>query len=244
MSMEAKAKIEENGPYHTFDLPGDVHIAGVWDHRPVVSHYELPVAGKTLLDAGCRDGFFSWLFEQQGADVTGLDIIDRPVRRMLNNKFDSKIKFMHMNILELAGLSPNQFDIVFCSDVLQHLESALAGLRALHHVCKETAYLVVDLHDDLGHNARVGTDPMLPQHWGSGYFMDLVSLAGFRNVKNLAKFKVSGPVYPTRNVGLFQADADPDFTIERLINGPLWASTCLCDLSKTHRVEADITYKK
>lgn len=228
------------GVYHTFDLPDGTHIKGVWDHRPVMHYYEkLEVKGQTLLDAGCRDGYFSWLFEKMGAEVTGLDIIDRPMRRLLQSKYGAKMKFLHKNILELAQIEAKQWDTVFCSDVLQHLESPLAGLRALHHQCKKRIYLIVDNHDELGDSCVMGDDPITPWYWGPGYIHSLLKLAGFSNPKTLAKFKVSGTVYPTRNVAMYQADADRAFTIDTLVNGPLWASTCLCDLSKTHRYELE-----
>ncbi len=228
------------GVYHTFDLPDGTKVKGVWDHEPVKKHYDLlDVRGKTLLDAGCRDGYFSWLFEKNGAKVTGLDIIDRPMRRLLGKKYGAKFDFLHKNILELAQTPANQWEVVFCSDVLQHLESPLAGLRALHHVCSERLYLVVDNHDELQDKCVMGDDPITPWYWGPEYIHSLLSLAGFRNVRTLAKFQVSGTVYPTRNVAMYQADADRAFTIDKLINGPLWASTCLCDLSKTHRYEED-----
>lgn len=248
MTLTTQTKVEEEQQryYHTFEFPDGEVIKGVWDHRPIMSNYEKieDVEGKTLLDAGCRDGFFSWYFENRKAKVTGLDIIDRPLRRLLAKKLGTKFPFLHLNILELVQRPANEFDIVFCSDVVQHLESPLAALRALHHVCRERLVLVVDLHDELEDKAIMTEDMFVPMLWGSLFVLKMITMAGFKNARRLAKFQVGGTVYPTRDVGIFTADADPGFSLESMINGPLWASTCLCDLSKTHRYEADISGAK
>lgn len=225
------------GVYHTFELPDGKFIEGVWDHRPVMHHYNFPISGKTLADVGCRDGLFSWHFEKIGAEVTGYDIIDRPMRRMLQNEYGAKFKFKHMNVFELYEEPQNAYDIVFCSDVLQHLENPLGALRLMHHITKERAYFVVDLHPALKDRGCVSNDPLLPWHWGPEYFLRLVSLAGFSNPQWLSAFNVSGTMYPTRDVGILTAEADPSFSYQGLLGGPLWASTTAGDLKRTHRVE-------
>lgn len=61
--------------YHTFEING-ITTPGVYDFRKVIKSINFPsMQGKTVLDVGCSDGFFSSYFEAMGAHkVVGLDI--------------------------------------------------------------------------------------------------------------------------------------------------------------------------
>lgn len=232
MVMEAPSDI-----YHTFEFDDGTVIPGVWDHRPVMKHFNFPVAGKTLIDVGCRDGLFCRHFEKLGATVTGVDIIDRPMRRRLTSEFGCKFKFWHQNVMQL-GVSPaNAYDIAFCGDMIQHVESPLAALRMLHHVCKERLYLVVDVHPELKDTCKVSTDVILPWYFGPDYIVDLISHAGWRGADKVAKYKLAGNLYRPRDVMIFTAEADPDFSFENLQNSPLWPIASSQNLDATLRVE-------
>ncbi len=63
--------------YHTFHLDHGVEIEGQFDLTPMVPRYGLPddLAGKTVLDVGASNGFFSFEFERRGADrVVAVDL--------------------------------------------------------------------------------------------------------------------------------------------------------------------------
>ena len=63
--------------YHTLDLGDGILTDGMYDLRPYLDLHEFPdsLEGKSVLDVGCSDGFYSFDFERRGADsVTSLDI--------------------------------------------------------------------------------------------------------------------------------------------------------------------------
>ena len=55
--------------YHTFDLGDGIITNGTFDLRDVISAHKFPksLEGKTVLDVGASDGFYSFEFEKRGA---------------------------------------------------------------------------------------------------------------------------------------------------------------------------------
>ena len=54
--------------YHTIDFGDGVHSKGTVDHGAFFDRYGFPtMAGRTVLDVGCGDGYFAFTFEKLGA---------------------------------------------------------------------------------------------------------------------------------------------------------------------------------
>lgn len=67
-----KAFIDTIYWYHTIELPNGWVTKGTYDHRPYLYRYGFPgsLKGKTVLDVGSSDGFFSFDFERRDAAKT------------------------------------------------------------------------------------------------------------------------------------------------------------------------------
>lgn len=196
--------------YHTFNLPDGRTFKGQWDLNPTAEHFEqIDVKGKTLLDSACRDGWYSFLFEKMGADVTGLDLDDRSARRFMAGILNSKIKFSHMNAFSLASLAPKMFDVVFTGDILCHLDNPLGYLRVMNHIAKEKFYLVADTF-----LATEVLQPGYPWRFSEADLMKMLWIAGFKNITVLSRYIIPGPYWGyDRNVSLFSCDRDQDWII-------------------------------
>jgi SAM-dependent methyltransferase len=68
-------KVKEYYWYHCIRL-GDIYTDGDYDLEPLIPKYGIPedLRGKTALDVGRASGFFSFLMEERGADVTATDL--------------------------------------------------------------------------------------------------------------------------------------------------------------------------
>lgn len=209
--------------YHTCELPDGQITRGVWDHRPVADRFELPVKDKRLLDVGCRDGFFTRLFHQQGAKVCGVDVVDRAHRRWLDEQIVGyMLPFVRANLHQLTEWNAGSWDITFLADVLEHLENPLGALRVLHHLTSERVYLVVNVHPYLEECAAVSSKGC-PLLYGQQFLLDLMALAGWQRAEFLDYFEIHGPIFPSRLVGLVTAAANPDFSLPALQRDALHA---------------------
>ena len=70
--------------YHTFDLGDGIITNGTFDLRDAISAHKFPksLEGKTVLDVGASDGFYSFEFEKRGAEsILAVD----------SNKYDGEL---------------------------------------------------------------------------------------------------------------------------------------------------------
>lgn len=122
-----------------------------------LSLLKLPdVAGKTVLDVGAWDGYFSFEFERRGAArVLAVDLGDEGALQafeLAREHFNSKVEHRRLDALELDPKLIGTFDVVFCAGLLYHLRHPLLGLERIRSVTAgqlvlETASLVPAVHE-------------------------------------------------------------------------------------------------
>lgn len=202
--------------YHTFKIPEKgINITGQWDLNPTAPHIfeHVKVAGKSVLEVACRDGWYSFCFEKgMGAqEVTALDYDDRTARRYIHKAIGSSVKFLHRNAYTIKDLPEKSFDVTFAGDVLCHVDDPLRLLKQIHHATKEKFYLVADRWPAAG-------------IWWAGYIwkftetdmLRLLEYAGFKNIKVLARYNIGSNFWPKnelnpRPVSLYSCDRDPNW---------------------------------
>ena len=149
--------------YHTFYLTKEnkrTHnsneasycIKGAWDHNSEYDNIKNNLnylEDCTVLDIGCQEGFFTFLFDDLGADVTSMDCYDKITRRFTWKLFNYEGKFIHENIYQLANNSYDTYDYVWLSDVLVHLENPLYALENIRKVANKGILLAIDACPDI-----------------------------------------------------------------------------------------------
>lgn len=140
--------------YHSIPLPGAIVTPGVQDSPRIVERLGLPssFAGRSVLDIGAFDGFYSFYCAQRGADrVLATDChawLDPawgrdgfPLARGalgLEDQVDEMV-------VDVMALSPekvgNRFDIVLFLGVLYHLRDPITALERAASVCTELLVL-------------------------------------------------------------------------------------------------------
>lgn len=89
-------------------------------NRGFVKHLLPQLAGKTVLDAGCGDGYYTNYFWEQGALASSCDSSVEMVRLARE-----KYPYIQFDFVELQNQLPyhdQQFDMVFCNLVLMDIE--------------------------------------------------------------------------------------------------------------------------
>lgn len=95
-----------------------------------------------LLDAGCGEGFITGLLKANvnNLDITGLEYTEEALQ--IARARNPEITFIQGDILKMP-FDSDSFDIVLCSEVLEHLEKPAAALNELLRVAKKELILTV-----------------------------------------------------------------------------------------------------
>src|SRR5258705_4615072 len=135
---------EEQFAYHRIELPYGLATAGADRSATADAIFPADLRGKSVLDVGCKYGFFCFEAARRGAArVVGLDVDPDSVRkaRLLASCVASPVEF------ELAGIEreslAGEFDYVLCLNVLHHLADPIAALAKLGAAARERLVLQV-----------------------------------------------------------------------------------------------------
>lgn len=109
-------------PLHTLNRLRIRWIAEQWCKRHPMADIEKPLSGLTVLDVGCGGGILSEALAALGAQVHGIDVVDRniEVARLHAEKQDLSIKYECVEANELVHRG-DQYDIVFNMEVVEHV---------------------------------------------------------------------------------------------------------------------------
>lgn len=153
---------KEQFRYHRIELPHGLATEGRDRSGTARLIFPEDLTGKTVLDLGCAEGYFSFEAKKRGASrVVGLDVETDVIRRnrLLADCLNLDVEFGVIN-LEREKLS-EKFDYVLCLNVLHHLTDPLSVLENLTEVARECLVLemaALGAHD----RRRLGTFPI----WG------------------------------------------------------------------------------
>lgn len=170
MKPEAAAifeRIQNIDWYHVIDLPHGVSTPGRADHRREIGMYGLPesMAGMRALDVATFDGFWAFAMEGRGADVTAIDVaswdeLDLPLRwregmgpgqdiatgegfRVAAELLRSRVRRRETSVYALSPEREGLFDVVFISDLLQHLRDPQLALERVYSVVRPGGVLIL-----------------------------------------------------------------------------------------------------
>jgi 2-polyprenyl-6-hydroxyphenyl methylase/3-demethylubiquinone-9 3-methyltransferase len=81
------------------------------------------LSGKRVLDIGCGGGLLTEGMASRGADVTGIDLSERPlgVARLHLHESGLKVDYRHLSAEDCAREMPASFDVVTCLEMLEHV---------------------------------------------------------------------------------------------------------------------------
>ncbi len=157
---DLRARVEAHRWYHTIDLGGGLVTRGIDDTPARLARIGLPssLAGRTVLDIGAWDGFFSFEAERRGAArVVAADYYSwhapegwgrKAGFQMAREALGSKVEDVDVDVMDLApDRVGGTFDVVFFLGVLYHLRHPLLALERVASVTGDQLVLetVVDM---------------------------------------------------------------------------------------------------
>jgi len=102
-----------------------------------------PLAEKQVLDVGCGGGILSEAMSQRGAFVTGIDMGEGPLEVAKLHALESQlsINYQQSTAESFAAEQPEQFDIVTCMEMLEHVPDPGSIIKACENLAKPGASL-------------------------------------------------------------------------------------------------------
>lgn len=102
-----------------------------------------PVAEKRLLDVGCGGGILAESMAQRGAIVTGIDMGEAPLAVARLHSLDAgiSIDYQQCTAEELAINKAEQFDIVTCLEMLEHVPDPSSVVKACSKLVKPGGHI-------------------------------------------------------------------------------------------------------
>lgn len=135
----------------------------------------------SVLDAGCGEGHLLAALRHAlpEAQLTGVDASVSAVE-YARSSFGEAGTFLTGDLLALP-FDADAFDVVVCSEVLEHLEDPAAAFAELRRVARRRVVLTVPLEpwfkffNDIARALRISRDPGHVQFWSRSGFRDFVS---------------------------------------------------------------------
>ena len=101
------------------------------------------LAGKRVIDIGCGGGILAESMAARGANVTGIDLSEKPLNVAKLHLLESgqHVDYRLIEAEEIAKQQPESFDCVTCMEMLEHVPDPLSTVRAAATMAKPGAWI-------------------------------------------------------------------------------------------------------
>jgi tRNA (mo5U34)-methyltransferase len=158
LNAEIRTRIQTRPWWHRMDLGDGIVTAGIDDPAARLPHLGLPesLEGKSVLDVGAWDGFFSFEAERRGASRVlatdsfswrGEDPFGKAGFELARRALGSRVEDRDIEVLDISPSSVGTFDVVLFLSVLYHMRHPLLALERVRSVTREL--LVLETHVDM-----------------------------------------------------------------------------------------------
>jgi len=152
---QLEAEVSKLWWYHSIQLGDGIVTPGVVNPARGLQRFGIPedLRGRTVLDIGAWDGFYSFEAERRGAGrVVATDSyawrdVGKDGFELARKALGSKVEDWDLDVLELSPKTVGTFDLVLFLGVLYHMKDPLNGLEHVASVTKDHLILssAVDL---------------------------------------------------------------------------------------------------
>lgn len=98
----------------------------------------VPLEGKKVVDVGCGGGILAESISQSGADTTGIDLSEKALKvaELHALEVGANLTYRSISAEDLAEEQTEQYDVVTCMEMLEHVPDPASVVRACAKLCK------------------------------------------------------------------------------------------------------------
>ena len=116
------------------------------DINPLRLNYidgQVGLAGKRVIDIGCGGGILAESMAAKGANVTGIDLSEKPLQVAKLHLLETgrNVDYRLIAAEDIAREQPEQFDCVTCMELLEHVPDPASTVKAAAALAKPGAWI-------------------------------------------------------------------------------------------------------
>ncbi|MCG2616853.1 methyltransferase domain-containing protein [Terrimonas sp. NA20] len=121
-----------------------------------------------VLDVGCGNGVISRHLGTMGYNVLGIDVSEKTIEMARSLTKTPNVKFATISAEQLVA-DGQKYDVIICSEVLEHLTDPSALLKTLHETLADDGKLIVTVPNGKGPRELFVTRPVLRMRKNRGF---------------------------------------------------------------------------
>jgi len=181
------------------------------------------LAGKKVLDVGCGGGILAESLYKAGGIVTGIDLSNKALKVAELHQLESNtsVQYRSISAEDLAKQEPENYDVVTCMEMLEHVPDPSSVVQACATLCKPGGSI---FFSTLNRNPKsylfaiIGAEyilKLLPKGTHEyDKFIKPSELAGFTRQAGLELLEIKGMTYnPLTQIYRLGSDTDVNYMI-------------------------------
>jgi 2-polyprenyl-6-hydroxyphenyl methylase/3-demethylubiquinone-9 3-methyltransferase len=181
------------------------------------------LAGKKVLDVGCGGGILAESLSKAGGIVTGIDLSNKALKVAELHQLESNtlVQYRSISAEDLAKQEPENYDVVTCMEMLEHVPDPSSVVQACATLCKSGGSI---FFSTLNRNPKsylfaiIGAEyilKLLPKGTHEyDKFIKPSELAGFTRQAGLELLEIKGMTYnPLTQIYRLGSDTDVNYMI-------------------------------